>query len=172
MYAYRFTLVIYAGCMIQLFALALLPGCDISPLPLLFAVVGSLLFAQYRIFHERIKGLVGIFRMPKWLIFLASITFLIFLFQLPKVVHALDWGKTPAGSEVTSIHWMQVGNKFFLQVNHGDLVEITKDDYESRNRSIALVFSPFILLFSFLNILLWRFLSINNGKLNAREKSL
>lgn len=73
-----------------------------------------------------------------------------------------DAGKEPDGSAATSRHWHASpdGQRFYESVNRGPEREISQAEYEELQRSLYSGFARMWVLFSFMSLLMWRFIAL------------
>ena len=100
------------------------------------------------------------------------------LFAKPILVIALvaaivavpNWGPSPRntgiaadGSVATSHSWHESsdGSRYFESVNRGPDREITEVEYDKLNRTIYSVFARVWVIFSFISLMMWRFVALS-----------
>ncbi|MBJ7310410.1 hypothetical protein ACFOLJ_06425 [Rugamonas sp. CCM 8940] len=98
------------------------------------------------------------------LIGLAIVMLILIFLCIPNAVQDM-FGVTNAGDVVHSRSWFELNGKYFEVVNGGAAFEIEKEEYDRLELQLARIFSMFIVVFSYVSIVMFTVLKFRNRSL-------
>ena len=113
---------------------------------------------------RRLKGeapsFVGTLRaaFPPWT-WAAALVIAVLLWTLGPA-GTMAMGKTPDGRQITSEQWHESGGHYYVRINGGQQVEVSREEFEKMQRGLSGIFARLWVIGSFASILLWRYIGI------------
>jgi hypothetical protein len=130
-----------------------------------FSLFPLLFYGAFNLFNEYGRHVFKLTlnrRYVAMLIALAIFMLILIYLCIPNTIQDI-FGVTSAGHVVHSRSWFESNGKYFEVINGGIPYEIKKEEYDRLELQLAKIFSMFIVVFSYVSIVMFTMLKFRNG---------